>query len=121
MFVNERGGYDGSQQSLWLLQAIPRSWMKRGVPISAKDVGTHFGGRVSIERRIADDGSAVTVQVRLDLGVLPAETRLRLRSADGTPLKSAEIDGTAAEILDGDTIRLPQKRTAEYRISGHFR
>ncbi len=92
-----------------------------GVLISARDVGTHFGGRVSIEHRLAVGGAAVTVHLNLDLGVLPAEPRVRLRSPDGKPLKSAEIDGAAAEILDGDTIRLPQKRAAEYRISGHFR
>jgi hypothetical protein len=76
---------------------------------------------VSIEHRLADGGAAVAVHVNLDLGVLPAETRVRLRSPDGRPLESAEIDGAAAEILEGDTIRLPQKRAAEDRISGHFR
>jgi hypothetical protein len=82
--------------------------------------GNPLRGRVSIEHLIADGGNAVTVHVNLDLGVLPSEIRLRLRSPDGKPLKSAEIEGAGAEVLDGDTIRLPQTRTAEYRIVGHF-
>ena len=30
MFLGEFGGYDGSEQSLWLLQAIPRAWLRPG-------------------------------------------------------------------------------------------
>jgi hypothetical protein len=120
MFVNERGGYDGSQQSLWLLQAVPRSWMKPQVPISAKKVGTHFGGQVTIDHVLAKDRGSVIVNAELELGVLPTEIRMRLRSPDGRALKSAEINGTEAEVLEGDTIRLPQRVKGQYRIVGRF-
>jgi len=120
MFVNERGGYDGSQQSLWILQAIPRSWMKPGVPISAKHVGTHFGGEVSVEQSIAAGDRSVTAKVSINVAALPSEIRVRLRSSDGRPLQTADINGTKTEVLDGDTIRLPQNTKGEYRIVGHF-
>ncbi len=118
MFVNERGGYDGSQQSLWLFQAIPRSWMKPGFPVSAEQIATHFGGHVSAEY-LAGEGS-VTARVALDLAVAPTEIRVRLRSNNGRPLKSAEINGATTEVLEADTIRLPQSLKGQYRIVGHF-
>lgn len=120
MFVNERGGYDGSQQSLWLLQAIPSSWMRAGVPISAKHVGTHFGGDVSVEHALGASGNSVTAHIHLSLAVAPSEIRVRLRSGNGRPLKSAEVNGASAAVLDGDTIRLPQNLKGEYRIVGRF-
>ena len=120
MFVNERGGYDGSGQSLWLLQAIPRCWLTAGREISAARMRTCFGGDVDLSLKVAPDGSSVSATVRLHLAVLPAGIRLRLRSADGRPLRSAAIDGAAAPILDGDTIALPLKTTGLYHITGRF-
>lgn len=121
MFVNERGGYDGSQQSLWLLQAIPRSWFKPGEHFSAKDMRTHFGGYVDLEINVAEDGNTVGVYAKLDLIALPAEIRMRLRSGNGRPLVSAEINGNEAPVRNGDTIKLPTELEGEYRIVGRFK
>jgi hypothetical protein len=122
MFINELGGYDGSQQSLFLLQAIPRSWLKPGDKLSVKDMGTWFGGKTNMNVEVPADGDSVVVIVRLsDLAVKPAEIRMRLRSGDGRPLASAEIDGVVTKVLEGDTIRLPLKTSAKYRIIGKFK
>jgi hypothetical protein len=120
MFVNERGGYDGSQQSLWLLQAIPRSWLKPGSRLSAKQMGTHFGGQVDLETEVAKDGNSVSVSAKLNLAVLPTEIRMRLRSGNGRPLASVSINGQATGVLEKNTIKLPKETKGEYQIVGRF-
>jgi len=120
MFVNERGGYDGSQQSLWLMQAIPCSWLKPGSQLGVKEMGTHFGGQVSLDARVARDGKSITVAASLNLALAPSETRMRLRSGDGGPLASVEVNGVRTEILDKDIIRLPAETKGEYRIIARF-
>jgi hypothetical protein len=120
MFVNERGGYDGSPQSLWFLQAIPRSWLRPGCRMSVRDMGTHFGGQVDLEAEVAKDGNSVTVLARLDLAVAPQEVRMRLRSGDGRPLASAEVNGETIPVLEGDTLQLPTQPQGRYRIVGQF-
>ncbi len=120
MFVNERGGYDGSAQSLWLLQAIPRSWLKPGSTLGVDRVGSHFGGQVGLKVEIAKDGNAVEVAAHLDLAVMPKETRVRLRSGDGRPLTSATVNGASTAVLEKDTILLPAQTKGDLRIVGKF-
>ena len=119
MFVNERGGYDGSEQALWLCQALPRCWLQPGAHLSVRDMGTRFGGRADLDIRVAKDG-AVTVSADLDLKVQPTEVRLRLRSGDGRPLRSATVNGEPAEVLAGDTILLPNTVVGQYKVVGRF-
>jgi len=120
MFVNERGGFDGTQQSLWLLQAIPRSWLKPGGHLSVKKMGTYFGGHIDLDSSLAEDRNSVAVSVTLDLGVTPIEIRTRLRSDDGRCLVSAEVNGTEVPILEGDTIKLPNQLCGTYEVRGYF-
>jgi hypothetical protein len=120
MFVNERGGFDGSQQSLWLLQAIPRSWLKPGGHLSVKRMGTYFGGHVDLEACFAQDRNSIAVSVAFELGVSPAEIRLRLRSDDGRPLHSAQVNGSWTPVLEGDTICLPNQASGKYEVIGYF-
>ena len=120
MFVSERGGYDGSQQSLWLLQAIPRSWLKPGDHLAVKDMGTRFGGIVNLSVDVAKEGDSVKVTANLDLVEMPTEVRMRLRSGDSRPLKSATINGIGTEVLEGDTITLPRELKGMYDVVGRF-
>ncbi|MCC6446817.1 MAG: hypothetical protein IT210_25620 [Armatimonadetes bacterium] len=121
MFVNERGGYDGSQQSLWLLQAIPRSWLRPGSRMAITDMGTYFGGNLNLEVQVSDNGDSVRATVRLkNLSVLPTEIRLRLRSGDGRPLASILVNDNPAKLLEGDTVRLPLKKNGTYQVVGGF-
>jgi hypothetical protein len=120
MLVNERGGYDGSQQSLWLLQAIPHSWLKPGGTLAVGHTGTHFGGHVDLSVRVAKDGNSVDVQAGFDLAVAPKEIIMRLRSGDGRPLSSARIDGASVPVMGGDTIKLPDQISAKHHITGTF-
>ncbi len=120
MFVNERGGFDGSQQSLWLLQAIPRSWLKPGGHLAVKEMGTHFGGHVDLDVSFAHDRNSIEVSAAINLAVAPTEIRMRLRSDDGRPMVRALINGGDATVLEGDTIRLPDRNNGEYRVVGYF-
>jgi hypothetical protein len=121
MFVNERGGYNGSQQSLWLLQAIPRSWLQPGSTLATGRMGTHFGGHVDLDAHVANGGNSIEVTANLDLTVQPAEIRMRLRSCDGRPLRSALIDGTEVPVTDLDTIKLPSQGKGRYRVVGSYK
>lgn len=120
MFVNEWGGHDGSKQSLWLLQAIPRPWLKVGNLLAVREMGTHFGGKVTLELAVRDANSVV-VSSTLDLVAVPGEIRMRLRSGDGRPLAKATVNGRAAKILAGDTIQLPAQVKGKYQVVGTFR
>jgi hypothetical protein len=119
MLVGERGGYDGSQQTLWLMQAVPRSWLKPGTRITAKDMATHFGGRVDLDLTVAGDGNSVTANAELHLAVRPEKIRLRLRSPDGRPLRRAEINGQPATVLGNDVIELPPEPVRNYHLVGY--
>lgn len=120
MFVNERGGFDGSQQSLWLFQAIPRSWLKPGRHLSVRKMGTYFGGHVDLDLSLAQDRNSISVSASLDLAVAPSEVRMRLRSDDGRRLLSARVNGAESVILEGETIKLPNQAKSTYRILGYF-
>lgn len=120
MFVNERGGYDGSQQSLWLLQAIPRSWLTLGSRLSAKDMRTHFGGHIDLDVEVSEDGRTLAVSVEHQLKVQPTEIRLRLRSGDSGPLKSVEVNEAKASVSSDDTIALPARTEGRYRVIARY-
>jgi hypothetical protein len=121
MFVNERGEYDGSQQSLWLLQAIPRTWLKPSSTLAVGHMGTYFGGHVDLTAHVAKDGNSIEVLANLDLAVAPKEIRMRLRSGDGRALASATINGVSTAILERDTIMLPSQIKSGPSIIGNFK
>ncbi|MCC6124559.1 MAG: hypothetical protein IT426_06340 [Pirellulales bacterium] len=122
MFVREFGGYDGSEQSLWLMQALPRSWLKPGDRLSVEEMGTAFGGKIDLTVEVAGDGDSVAVDVEMkQLAVKPKEIRMRLRSGDGRPLASATVNGRTAAVRAGDLILLPATTDGAYRVVGGFR
>jgi hypothetical protein len=121
MFVHETGGYDGSAQALFLLQAIPREWMRAGASLSVSRMGTWFGGTVDLNVRVSRSRRATNVTVRLKgLRVLPAAIRMRLRSGDGAPARSVKVDGRAARVEQGDIVSLPPTHDAVFRIVAEF-
>jgi hypothetical protein len=83
-------------------------------------MGTHFGGQVDTEVKMAGDGNSVRVAALFDLAVAPTEIRMRLRSGDGRPLASAKVNGVDTKILEKDTIVLPNGTTGNYHIVGYF-
>jgi hypothetical protein len=121
MFLNEFGGYDGSQQSLWLLQAIPREWLRPGNRMTVEQMGTTFGGSVSLAVQVAADGNSLTVDASLKkLAVEPKEIRIRLRSGDDRPLRSATVNDRPVAVQPNNVVLLPIETDATFRIVGHF-
>jgi len=116
MLINERGGYDGSQQSLWLCQAIPRSWLRPGDRITVKDMPTRFGGRVGLDVHVAEDGRAMRVEVDTDLAIAPAEARLRARAGVGSTVGEVRLDDRVVPVAEDGTIALPVGRQGHYDI-----
>lgn len=120
MFVNETGGWDGGPQDLFLLQAIPRCWLRPNDRLCVRDMGTYFGGKVQLDVHVAADANSIQVDAELALDVQPAETRMRLRSGDGRPLISATINGQAVAVQPHDIITLPSECRGKYSIVGRF-
>jgi hypothetical protein len=121
MFVREVGGYDGSRQSLFLLQAMPRSWLRPGEHLAVNAMGTLFGGKIGVDLLMAADGNSVAVDVHLTkLAVRPRESRIRLRSGDGRPLASASVNGKPATVQRDDVLTLPVQTDGTFRIVGRF-
>ena len=52
--------------------------------------------------------------------MLPKDIRMRLRSGDGRPLMSAEINGQEIDVLDNDLIILPHTKKGDFVLTGHF-
>ncbi|HBO45222.1 MAG TPA: hypothetical protein DD670_15100 [Planctomycetaceae bacterium] len=121
MFVREYGGLDGSAQSLWLLQAIPREWLRPGNRADATRILTYFGGEIDLTLQVAEDGQSVTVDGVLGkMAVRPKEIRMRLRSGDGSPLVSATVNDAAVPVESGDTIVLPPAMQGKLHVVGRF-
>ena len=121
MFVNEREGWDGSQQSLWLLQALPKSWLRPGDRMAVRDMGTWFGGHINLEVNVAPDAHSTTILVDWrDFAVLPTRILLRLRSGDGRPLLSAKVNGAIKPVLSGDLVELPLAKNEKCRVTAAF-
>jgi hypothetical protein len=121
MLVNERDGHDGSDQSLWLFQAIPRCWLRPGDRLGAAGMGTWFGGSIDLSLQVASDGTAVTARAAWrDLAATPRAIVMRVRSGDGRPLRTATVDGRPVAVGPNDTIELPAARRGEHAIVGTF-
>jgi len=122
MFVNERGGYDGTTENeLFLLQAMPRSWLRPGARMGVTGMGTVFGGRVDVELEVGAQGELCTARLSWrDFAVLPRLVRVRLRSGSGAPLSSATVGDQPVSIGPADTIELPAARTGSFTIVGRF-
>jgi hypothetical protein len=83
---------------------------------------TCFGGTVNLTVVVSADEASVNVEaIRANFAVQPVEIRMRLRSGDGRPSASAEINGASAPVRAGDTIELPVTRDGTYRVVGQFR
>ena len=120
-FVNEGGGYDGGEQSLELLETLPRAWLRPGDHSAVHHMGTWFGGTIDLEVTVAADGRTSQVDVDWrDFAVAPAAVTLALRSGGGGALESATVDGKAAASADGVHLALPAAKSGRFRVVARF-
>ena len=117
MFIREAGGYDGSAQSLFLMQAIPREWLGPGAKLAVSRMGTWFGGTVDLSLAVTNDGRQVRVTARLrGLRAMPASIRLRLKAPAGAAILAVTANGKRARVQQGDLVLLAPKLNGVYRI-----
>ena len=83
-------------------------------------MATYFGGKINLNVEVAKDGNSVVVNTDWNLEVLPKDIRMRLRSGDGRPLMSANVNGEEVDFLVNDLIMLPHTKKGEFVITGHF-
>ena len=82
--------------------------------------GRTFGGTVDLRSKWRRAATRAPATAKLALATLPTEIRMRLRSPDGKPLKTATVNGKAVEVLPDDTIRLPLRKAGKYSITGSW-
>lgn len=120
-FVNESGGYDGGEQSLELLETLPRAWLRPGDRSAVRRMGTWFGGTIDLEVSVAAEGGASQVDVEWrDFAVAPAAVTLALRSGGGGALEAATVDGTVAASADGVHLALPTAKSGRFHVIARF-
>jgi len=95
---------DGRPDTLRLLFATPRRWLRDGAVVRLRKAPTAFG-EVSLEARSALARGEVAVEVQLP-GRKPERTLLRLRLPGVWRLVGAEANGSALSMTDRETLDL---------------
>lgn len=117
MFVNERGGFDGTTESLWLCQALPLEWLKPGAKLSVKNMGTVFGGNIDLSVDVSKNGKVTTIRADWQgFRSVPHKTLLRIRQPFGVKAKKVTVNGVPANLLPGNLIELATADNGSYTI-----
>jgi hypothetical protein len=96
---------EGTIDTLRLLYATPRHWLRDGASIKVDRAPTTFGV-VSVTAHSELSAGRVTATVEMPSRQAPAKALLRLRLPKGHVIKSATIDGRPAIMTDAETIDL---------------
>ena len=116
MFVNEVIGEETFRQRLFLLQALPREWLKPGCRMAMRDMGTWFGGRIDLTVEVDPAGDQHVEVVWHDLKALPEAILIRLRGGDGRSLGVVTINAEPVALGAGGVINLPCAQDGRYQI-----
>jgi hypothetical protein len=99
---------DGTPDTLRLLHATPRAWLRDGATLRVRDLPTAFG-RVSVEVRSRLEQGEVVAEVQLP--ERPAkQTRLRLRLPSAWRMTGATIESKPLRVDERGTMELPSRR-----------
>ncbi|MBX6314142.1 MAG: hypothetical protein IRY99_14685 [Isosphaeraceae bacterium] len=96
---------DGKVETLRLLFATPRHWLRDGARIVIQRAPTAFGD-VSIAIHSALSADRIIAVVDLPVRQAPAQTLLRLRLPDGLRFRSAHADGQPVPTAGPETLDL---------------
>ena len=95
---------DAKPETLRLLFATPRRWLKDGRRISIEEAPTAFG---NVSCRVESKLSSGAVEVRVTPPPRPVKTiLLRAPLPEGWQVESVSVDGKPAQLFDGDTVDL---------------
>lgn len=91
---------------LWLLRAVPRSWLRPGATIRVQDAPTCWGRMTFKVRR--DESGVVKAMLEPAQCPFPAEIRFRLRLPEGLRVARAVGEGIQGDIsVQDDTLIIP--------------
>src|SRR3954462_14042544 len=96
---------DGRAETLRLLFATPRHWLRDGTRITVERAPTAFGD-ISIAAHSEPGAGRVRAVVEMPARQAPARTVLRLRLPDGSRITSARADGQPVPMADPETLDL---------------
>jgi hypothetical protein len=95
---------DGRPETLRLLFAAPRKWLDDGQRIHIENAPTQFGlVSFDVESKLSEGGVVVHVKPP---PLAPKAVLLRAPLPVGWQIKSVEVEGVAAALIDGDTVEL---------------
>src|SRR5262249_55215629 len=96
---------DGKPDTLRLLFATPRQWLRDGATIKVERAPTAFG-EVSLTAKSELRKGQVTATVEMPSRHVPAKTLLRFRLPPSHEIVGPQIDGKPARLADVETIDL---------------
>lgn len=107
--------------SLLLLQAVPRAWLEDGKTIEVQRAPTYFG---ELSFAVESQASAGRLLATIEL---PARTQvkallLRLRHPQGRALRSVTVNGASWQDYEPgqEWVRIPAPRSAVYRVVAEY-
>jgi hypothetical protein len=103
MLVREEGG------TLILCDAIPRAWLQPGKRTAVTNAATPWGP-VSFAIESLKGRREIGVRVDLPRRSRPEAVRLRVRTPDGSPLRSVRVNGAKWSDYTRDSVTLPPGR-----------
>ncbi len=95
---------DGQPDTLRLLYAVPRPWLRDGAAIKFKDAPTAFG-KMSLQTESKLDQGELIVRITMPPRQ-PKATLLRARVPEGWQPTSATVDGTSLSVDDTGAVNL---------------
>jgi hypothetical protein len=95
----------GKADTLRLLYATPRHWLRDGARIAVERAPTAFGP-VSVSAQSELAAGRVTATVEMPSRQVPPKALLRLRLPAGHAVTTAKVNGEAAKMADAESIDL---------------
>jgi hypothetical protein len=111
--------HDGRAETLRLLFATPRAWLRDGARITVERAPTAFG-EVSVSAHSELAAGRVTATVDMPTRQAPAKALLRLRLPGGSAITAARINGRPARLTDPETLDLTGQ-TGRVRVEADVR
>ena len=108
-------------RTLLLGQATPRKWLEDGRRIEVQDAPTYFG-RLSYRLESQTRSGRILATVKLDGQSPPPSLLVRLRHAEGKPIRSVTVDGQNWTDFDRDKewVRIADPHARKYTIVASY-
>lgn len=111
---------DSDDDRLYFARGVPREWVASGKPVHIEQAPTRWG-RVSLNL-VSKPDKTVVATVELARPGAPKEIHVKLRTPKNTPVKSATVNGRAAQIggKNNDTVVIHTGNEKHFEVVGQL-